>query len=147
MRNPEPPNYFDSKYSLPHAAATMVVRGSAGFSAMDDSALRDPAIAALRQRVHVTEDPAMSALAPRLKPACVTVLLKDGRSATHTCESHRGDFNRPFEESELRAKFRELAGVALTPEGVAQVEQMVDHAESWPSVRKLPQLLRRCGRR
>jgi len=146
MRNPEPSNYFASKYSLPHAAATMVVRGSAGFSSMDDSALRDPAIAALRQRVHVTEDPAMSALAPRLKPACVTVLLKDGRSATHTCESHRGDFNRPFEESELRAKFRELAGVALTPEGVAQVEQMVDHAESWPSVRKLPQLLRRCGR-
>src|SRR5256714_2662758 len=25
MRNPDPPNYFASKYSLPHAAATMVV--------------------------------------------------------------------------------------------------------------------------
>ena len=30
MRNPDPPNYFASKYSLPHAAATMVVRGHAG---------------------------------------------------------------------------------------------------------------------
>src|SRR5207248_3617810 len=37
MRNPDPPNYFASKYSLPHAAATMVVRGSAGFSALDDA--------------------------------------------------------------------------------------------------------------
>src|SRR5205823_8085609 len=32
MRNPDPPNYFASKYSLPHAAAAMVVRGNAGFT-------------------------------------------------------------------------------------------------------------------
>src|SRR5438034_9871181 len=69
MRNPDPPNYFASKYSLPHAAAAMVVRGNAGFPELDDTALQDPAIAALRHRVHVTEDPAMSALAPRLRPA------------------------------------------------------------------------------
>jgi 2-methylcitrate dehydratase PrpD len=31
MRNPDPPNYFASKYSLPHAAAVMVIRGNAGF--------------------------------------------------------------------------------------------------------------------
>ena len=30
MRNPEPPNYFASKYSLPHAAAVMAVRGMRG---------------------------------------------------------------------------------------------------------------------
>ena len=66
MRNPDPPNYFASKYSLPHAAATMVVRGSAGFSALDDASLRDPAIAALRHRVHIAEDAAMTAVAPRL---------------------------------------------------------------------------------
>ena len=45
MRNPDPANYFASKYSLPHAAATMVVRGGAGFAALDDSALDDPVIA------------------------------------------------------------------------------------------------------
>src|SRR5207248_7740960 len=61
MRNPEPPNYFASKYSLPHAAAAMVVRGGAGFAQLDDSALADPAIAALRHRVHIAEDPQMSA--------------------------------------------------------------------------------------
>ena len=42
MRNPDPPNYFASKYSLPHAAAAMVVRGGAGFAELDDSALRGP---------------------------------------------------------------------------------------------------------
>src|SRR5438477_760958 len=73
MRNPDPSNYFASKYSLPHAAAAMAVRGGAGYAALDDSALQDPAIAALRHRVHVTEDPAMTAAAPRLRPARVTV--------------------------------------------------------------------------
>ena len=37
MRNPDPPNYFASKYSLPHAAAAMVVRGGAGFAELDDT--------------------------------------------------------------------------------------------------------------
>ncbi len=146
MRNPDPPNYFASKYSLPHAAATMVVRGSAGFAALDDASLRDPVIAALRQRVHIAEDPEMTALAPRLKPARVTVILKDGRKAAHECKSHRGDFTRPFDESELRAKFHELAGPVLTAEGVAKVEQAVDQAEHWSSVRDLPELLRRYGK-
>lgn len=146
MRNPEPPNYFASKYSLPHAAAAMVVRGHAGYAALDDSALNDPAIAAIRQRVHATEDPAMTAVVPRLRPARVTVTLKDGRSRTDSCESHRGDFNQPFAEAEIRGKFHELAGTVLTPEGVAAVEAAVDRAEQWAGVGELTALLRRHGK-
>jgi 2-methylcitrate dehydratase PrpD len=51
IRNPDPPNYFASKYSLPHAAAIMVVRGGAGFTELDDRALSDPLIAALRHGI------------------------------------------------------------------------------------------------
>jgi len=146
MRNPDPPNYFASKYSFPHAAAAMIVNGHAGFSSLNDEAVHNPAIAALRHRVHMMEDPAMSAVAPRLRPARVTLTLKDGRTATHACESHRGDFNQPFEDAELRGKFRELAGLALTSEGVTQVEQAVDSCEQWQSVRELVDLMRRHGR-
>src|SRR5437763_388037 len=133
MKNPDPPNYFASKYSLPHAAAAMVVRGGAGFVELDDPALADPAIAALRHRVNIAEDTAMSELAPPLRPARVTVTLTDGRQATHARDSHRGDFDEPFTEAELRAKFRELAGTVLTSEGAAQVEAAVDHSDEWTS--------------
>lgn len=146
MRNPNPANYFASKYSLPHAAAVMVMKGDVGHGSLDDAALRDPAVAALRHRVHVTEDPAMSAVTPRLRPARVTVTLKDGRQGTHACESHRGDFQRPFEESEIREKFHELAGLVLTPEGVTHAEQAVDRCDEWASVRELTGQLRRYGR-
>jgi 2-methylcitrate dehydratase PrpD len=143
MRNPDPPNYFASKYSLPHAAATMVARGGAAFAELDDSALNDPAIAALRHRVHIGEDPAMTAVAPRLRPARVTVTLTDGRQATRSRDSHRGDFNEPFTEAEIRDKFRQLAGVVLTAEGAARAEQAVDRCEQWENLGELTDLLRR----
>jgi 2-methylcitrate dehydratase PrpD len=126
MRNPDPPNYFASKYSLPHAAAAMVVTGGAGHNALNDAALSDPVIAGLRHRVTITEDPAMSAAVPDLKPARVSLTLTDGRTATHAVESHRGDFRQPFSEAEIRAKFHELAASVLTDHGVAAVEAAVD---------------------
>src|SRR5690606_33211624 len=130
MRNPDPPNFFASKYSLPHAAAVLVVRGALDHAALDDSALDDPVIAALRSRVHVSEDAAMSAVAPRLRPARVTVTLKDGRQASHARDSHRGDFNDPFEPAELHAKFRGLAAHVLTDEGIGQLEDLCANIEN-----------------
>ena len=146
MCNPSPPNFFASKYSLPHAAATMAVRGRIDHASLDDTALHDPTIAALRHRVVVREDPTMSAVAPRLRPARVTLVLTDGRRGTHACESHRGDFRDPFTESELREKFRELAGVSLMKEGVRAVERAVDAFEGWDDVGELATLCRRYGR-
>ncbi|WP_428485624.1 MmgE/PrpD family protein [Rhodopila sp.] len=143
MRNPDPLNYFASKYSLPHAAAAMVVRGGAGFAELDDAALNDPVIAALRHRVHVTEDPAMSAVAPRLRPARVTVTLTGGRKAERAVESHRGDFSQPFETAEIRGKFHELAGVVLTPAGVTAVEAAVDRCSAWDNIDEMMALMRR----
>src|SRR5260221_6873927 len=61
MRDPAPHNYFASKYSLPHAAAAMVVRGHAGFAALDDSALDDAAIAAVRPHPGMTQGTGLNA--------------------------------------------------------------------------------------
>lgn len=146
MRNPDPPNYFASKYSLPHVAACIVVNGHAGFTSVNDAAVHDSVISALRHRVHVTEDPAMTAAAPALKPARVTLTLKDGRKSTHTCDSPRGDCLNPYDEFEIRTKFRELAGLALTDEGVNEVERAIDRFEQWASPRELTDRLRRYGR-
>jgi 2-methylcitrate dehydratase PrpD len=146
MRNPEPRNYFASKYSLPHAAAALVINGGTGFDSLNDAALQNPVIGALRSRVHVTEDPALSAQAPRLKPARVTLALKDGRSVTRTCDSPRGDCLNPYTEAEIREKFRQLAAPSLTPEGVPEIEHAIDRCEQWASVTGLAELLRRHGR-
>jgi 2-methylcitrate dehydratase PrpD len=143
MRNPDPKNYFGAKYSLPHAAAAVVVRGNAGYASFTEAVVHDPVIAALRRRVHITEDAQFTAMAPQLKPARVTLILKDGRQTTRTCESPRGDFQRPYQESEVREKFRELAGLVLTREGIGAVERAVDQCDRLGSVRDLIDQLRR----
>src|SRR5262249_60217042 len=103
MREPDPANYFAAKYSLPHAAAALVLRGHAGYHAFTDDAVRDPAVAALRRRVAVHEDPALSASVPRLKPARVTVTLTDGRQLTRLRGGARGDHPDPYPADESRA--------------------------------------------
>jgi 2-methylcitrate dehydratase PrpD len=129
MREPDPLNYFAAKYSLPHAAAALVLRGTAGYRAFTEETVRDPAIAAFRRRITVREDPELSAQVPRLKPARVTVTLSDGRRVTRLRESARGDFQDPYSEGEIRGKFRELAGVVLSPDTVSRVEAAVDRLD------------------
>jgi 2-methylcitrate dehydratase PrpD len=146
MRNVEPPNYFASKYSLPHAAAVLAVRGGLGFAQLDDSALTDPVIAELRRTVHVSEDPAMTARVPAARPARVSVTLHDGRQASAAREMSWRDDAQPDPEPDLRAKFQELAGVVLTDAGVGAVERAIGRAEDWTSVAHLTDLLRRHGR-
>ena len=97
-------------------------------------------------RCATRESRAHESVAPRLKPARVTVILKDGRQSTRTCESARGDFQRPYQESEIRQKFRELAALVLTPEGVTGIEQAVHRCDQWTSMRELTDQLRRYGR-
>ena len=143
MCSPSPANFFASKYSLPHAAAVMVVRGKTDHRAIDDAALRDPAIATVRARVSVHEDAAMSARVPADKPAQVTLALKDGRRHTHAVSSHRGDFRAPYTDNELREKFRDLAAEVLTREGVSQMENAIDRCEHLHSVGDLAAIVGR----
>jgi 2-methylcitrate dehydratase PrpD len=145
MRNTDPQNSFAARYSLPHAAAAIVVRGNAGYGSFTEPVVHDPTVAALRHRVHVVEDPALTAAAPHLKPARVTLQLKDGRQSTRTCESPRGDFQRPYQESEIRDKFHELAGILLLPEGIRPVERAIDDCDRASSVRDLCESIRRYG--
>ena len=142
MRQPDPVNYFAAKYSLPHAAAALVLRGTAGYHAFTDDAVRDPAIAAFRRKVEVREDPALNAHVPRLKPARVTVTFTDGRRETRLRESARGDFQEPYGEGEIRAKFHELAGVVLGGPAVARVETLVDRLDDLPRLHDLVVALR-----
>jgi 2-methylcitrate dehydratase PrpD len=147
MRQPDPINYFAAKYSLPHAAAALVLRGTAGYHAFTDEAVSDPAIAAFRRRVTVREDPELSAHVPRLKPARVTVAFTDGRRVTRLRESARGDFQDPYSETEIRAKFHELAGVVLSPDGVTRIEALVDRLDELTRFGNFVAALRESGGR
>jgi 2-methylcitrate dehydratase PrpD len=70
------------------------------------------------------------------------VTLTDGRQLTRLRESARGDFQDPYGEEEIRAKFRELAGVVLGPTRAARVEALVDRLDDLPRLEELIVALR-----
>jgi 2-methylcitrate dehydratase PrpD len=110
--------------------------------AFTEEVVRDPAVAALRRRITVREDPDLNAHVPRLKPARVTVTFSDGRQVTRLRESARGDYRDPYGEGEVRSKFRELAGLVLSPAGVARVEATLDRLDDLPRLGDLVEALR-----
>lgn len=124
----------------------MIFNGHAGFSSLDDASLSNPVIKALQPLVHVEEDAEMTAVAPRLRPARVTLSLKDGRCATMSRQSHRGDFQEPCAEVEIRKKFRELAALVLTEDGAIAVENAVDRSDQWQNLQQLVALVRQYTR-
>jgi len=107
-----PRNVLGAKFSVPFALATRIVTGSSGLESFTWERVADPAILALAKRITVREDPAMTAKLPLLRPAEVTIHLRNGRTLQGSTEVNRGDDQAPYSAAELDAKFFELAARA-----------------------------------
>ena len=99
--------------------------------------------ATLRPLVRIAEDPAMTARStPAIRPARVTLTLKDGRSATAAREASVRDTQKADPEPQVRAKFHELAAAHLTHAGMDAIEAAVDRCEEWQTMEELIEPLR-----
>ena len=89
------------------------------------------------------EDPELTALVPRLKPARVTVTLADGRRVSPAGATARAATTRtPSGADEIRSKFRELAGLVLSPAAVARAWRNVERLDDLPRLGHLVDSLR-----
>ncbi|WP_332694157.1 MmgE/PrpD family protein [Bosea sp. (in: a-proteobacteria)] len=107
---PAPANMLAAKFSLPFAIATTLVHGEASVPAFRAPALSDARIGDLAGRVVVSEDPALTAMLPDLRPARVAIHFADGRVLSGETFTNRGDARDPYSPDEVRAKFADLAG-------------------------------------
>jgi 2-methylcitrate dehydratase PrpD len=114
---------LDAQMSLPYAISVALLSGGAGFDQFDQAALRRPEVRAFAKRVNVVRE---QAVADGEEPF-VDIALKDGRVLTDRVLVARGDATNPLGEDELRAKFRSTAGVALPPEQVEELENVIDN--------------------
>lgn len=103
-----PRTTLGAKFSLPHAVAAALVLGHGGRDAFSGASLRDARIAALRGRITLGAHDAAGE-PPRDRPARVHVTTVTGERFSVDCWSARGGPDRPLPESDLRAKWRELA--------------------------------------
>jgi 2-methylcitrate dehydratase PrpD len=136
--NPDPKTSFEAKFSTAYCVAVALVTGSVRLRAFEDAALGDPRVRDLMRRVTVVGDPAMEALFPGRRVARVT--LTDKANGTHVAERHtrKGDPDDPLTDSELRAKFRDLAAPVLGEDHAGRLDESLWRLNELPGLSAIP---------
>ncbi|MEP6649516.1 MAG: MmgE/PrpD family protein [Lapillicoccus sp.] len=99
---------FAGKHSIPFNVAARIILRDNGVDAYTDDRVTDPAVRSVMQRVRVVEDPAMTAAAPAVRAARVTIRLADDRVLQATEEHPPGGADRPYPPEVIRAKHQAL---------------------------------------
>jgi 2-methylcitrate dehydratase PrpD len=124
-----------------HLLALTLLDGTLTFAAAHDGArTRDPAVVALRERVQLVGDPALST--PE-GPVVVEYVARDGRTFAHrvTAAAVRGEPVNPMPRAEVEAKALDLLA---TPLGAARAQRLIERVwalERVADVRELRPLL------
>ena len=116
-----PATTLEAQVSLFHWAAAALVRGAAGLDEGDASAIADPRIRALQDRMQARVDPALASGQARAE-----VRLRDGTVLRAEVAQATGSLERPMSDEQLAEKFRMLACRRL---GAAQLERLLQ--ECW----------------
>jgi 2-methylcitrate dehydratase PrpD len=133
-----PKDEMEGQVSLYQWVAAALARGRAGVPEGTDAAIADAAIAALRDRIDVTSDPAV----PH-DGADMTVHLKSGVAASRRIRHCIGSRGRPMTDAELDTKF---LGAAEGPLSKATAEALLAACrgiESLPLAGQIPRAARR----
>jgi 2-methylcitrate dehydratase len=100
-------------HSLPYCIAIALTDGAVTRDSFADARLRDPAIAALMQKVKVSEDPALSARYPEGAPGRVTIRLQSGEIKVVEIIYPRGHEKSPMSDAEIEQKFHTMCAGRL----------------------------------
>lgn len=100
-------------HSLPFCIAIALIDGAVTRDSFADARLRDPAIAALMQKVKVSEDPALSARYPEGAPGRVSIRLQSGETKAVEIIYPRGHEKSPMSDVEIEQKFHGMCAGRL----------------------------------
>ena len=114
-----PRSGLESKWSLYHSAAAVLVRGAAGEHEYAEDCVRDPTIVALRDRITASEDRRL-----RQDEAHIRIELDDGLVLECHVEHALGSVDSPMSNADLAVKFRGLVEPILQPEATDRLLQL-----------------------
>ncbi|MGL6279919.1 MAG: MmgE/PrpD family protein, partial [Gaiella sp.] len=118
-----PRSEYEGKFSLQYSVASLLVRGHVAVGDFTDEAIADPEVLAVAAKVrYETRD---YPTYPQAFPGGVRVRLADGSSFEGDFPYQKGGPENPLSADEVRAKFRENAGLALPQSAVVALEESV----------------------
>ncbi|MEO6163855.1 MAG: MmgE/PrpD family protein [Candidatus Binatia bacterium] len=136
----KPISSYGAKFSLPYSVAVMLVHGRAGLEEFSDEAIHDAEVLRLAAKVRYELDATIDY--PRHFSGHVKVCLDDGTVLEENQPHPRGGFEDPLPPSDIEAKFRANANLALPMDRVESVLDAVQHLEQLSVTRELSDQLR-----
>ncbi|HZN86056.1 MAG TPA: MmgE/PrpD family protein [Burkholderiales bacterium] len=118
----EPRTAAEGRFSLKYVVATALTHGSVRFAAFEPERLENPGTRELMRRVDVAVDPQLDAAFPAQRAARVAIEARDGRREEFYQPTRIGDPDAPLSDSQLDAKYLELAAPVL---GEAQAKALL----------------------
>lgn len=126
---------------LQHILATLIVDGEMGFaSAHDRARMHDPAVLAVRSRMKLVGDEALTRAMPS-RQGIVEITLRDGRQLREHVRAVRGTPGNPMTREELQAKSMELLAPVLGREQSHALCTQIWNIEEVTDIRTLTSLL------
>jgi len=101
---PEVATGRESQVSLQHAVAAALVLGKAGLDQFTDACVNDPKVGAMRRRIAVASDPAISTIAVEME-----FTTADGKVHRMSTQAARGSASNPLKDAEIEQKLRDEA--------------------------------------
>ncbi len=114
-----------AKQSIAYGVAVACMYGQCSEEAFTEERVSDEQLLSLVKKVHITEDPELSALVPMKRAAIVTVYLSNGESYSSRVDYPKGEPENPITRQELKDKFYSLAENAGIKK--AQCENILDY--------------------
>jgi len=138
--NNAPDNELAAKFSIPFALSAIAVFGNLFPDVFSDEHLNHPRIRELCSRVEVAENPDMTALIPRERPAKVTIRTKDGREYSREVLQHAGERDRSYSFGQIRDKFSRITAPILGNEKSQAILEKVGSIENVSDINELTAL-------
>ena len=126
---------------MQHMCAVMLLDSTVTFkSSHDEKRMRDPKVLALRKRIELYGDDALSKVMPS-RQGIVEITLKDGRKLRHHTKAVRGTSDNPMTRKEVDTKSYDLLAPILGPSRARKLCDTIWALDKLQDVRKLRALL------
>jgi 2-methylcitrate dehydratase PrpD len=132
-----PQSTEQAQYSLPFPLAAAFAHGRLGVAELTGTALQDPLVLRLCERVEMVEDVSFNQRFPARRFARVEIETQDGNLYDSGETQPDWEADSPPTDSALREKFRCLSREQLPQERAAELEQIVWRCEELPDIHKL----------
>jgi 2-methylcitrate dehydratase PrpD len=107
------PNTAESaKMSTPFSVATAIVNRNAGLNAFNEECIRNGRILDLAKKVKLAKSDELTAIAPAVRAADVSVVMSDGRNYSRRIDYPLGEPENPMTPEMITEKFTRLAEYA-----------------------------------